>query len=241
MREAVVLAGGFGTRLQQVVRDLPKPMAPVNGRPFLAYILDELHHWEFSHVILSTGYLHEKIEAFFGSSYRGMRLTYARETEPLGTGGGIWNALQFAASNHPFVLNGDTLFRVDIAAMEQCFFSHDSLLCLALRKVPDVSRYGSVALDGEGKVICFAEKNAVHGEGYINGGVYLLDKKLFDGFQPGERFSFEKEVMEQLYQRYSFYGLPTSAYFIDIGIPEDYARAQAELLPKMEFNSSENR
>lgn len=118
-RVAVVLAGGFGTRLQSVVHDLPKPMAEVAGRPFLAHLLDGLADGGFTRVILSTGYKHECIESHFGGRYRSIALSYARETEPLGTGGGIWNALQQSPSEYTFVCNGDTLFRADWEALER--------------------------------------------------------------------------------------------------------------------------
>lgn len=232
MREALVLAGGFGTRLQAVVKDLPKPMASVNGVPFLTYILDELVSYGFDRVILSTGYMHERISQFFGNFYKGISLFYAVEETALGTGGGILNALQQAEAPYTFVLNGDTLFRADLDAFEQFHKSHFSSLSMILRKVPDVSRFGSVEIDETDRVIRFAEKNRVSGEGYINGGIYLLDKMLFDKYQPGTRFSFEKEVLEKQYLQNSFYAMSSSAYFIDIGIPEDYARAQRELIPK---------
>lgn len=228
-RVAVVLAGGFGTRLQSVVHDLPKPMAEVAGRPFLAHLLDGLADGGFTRVILSTGYKHECIESHFGGRYRSIVLSYARETEPLGTGGGIWNALQQSPSEYTFVCNGDTLFRADWEALERLALQHEAPV-IALRRVPDVSRYGCVETAPDGRVLRFVEKQAASGEGCINAGVYLLPKSLFAGFRVGERFSFEKEVLEKRVPELPLYAHLSDGYFIDIGIPEDYRRAQKELV-----------
>ncbi len=228
-RVAVVLAGGFGTRLQSVVRDLPKPMAVVAGRPFLTYVLDELIAHGFSRVILSTGYRHECIEDYFGGQYRSLPISYARELEPLGTGGGIWNAMQQSDVEYTFVCNGDTLFRADWDALERLAMQHGAP-ALALRRVDDVSRYGSVETAGDGRVLRFVEKQSASGAGFINGGIYLLPKSLFAGFGVGERFSFEKDILEKRVPVQPFYADVSDGYFIDIGIPEDYMRAQKELV-----------
>ena len=118
-KEAIILAGGFGTRLQGVVKDLPKPMAPVNGRPFLTYILDYLIDYQYNKVVLSVGYLHEKIEEFFGTQYKSLEIDYAVETEPLGTGGGILFAMSKCTTDNVLVINGDTMFKVDLDAFER--------------------------------------------------------------------------------------------------------------------------
>ena len=228
-RVAVVLAGGFGTRLQSVVRDLPKPMAEVAGRPFLTYVLDELAAHGFSRAILSTGYKHECIESYFGDVYRSLSIAYARETEPLGTGGGIWNAIQQSPAGYTFVCNGDTLFHADWDALERLALRHRSPV-IALRRVDDVSRYGCVETSPDGRILRFVEKGGVVGAGCINAGVYLLPKSLFAGFRVGERFSFEKDIMEKRVSEQPFYANISDGYFIDIGIPEDYVRAQKELV-----------
>ena len=228
MREAVVLAGGFGTRLQPLVRDVPKPMAEVAGRPFLCHVLDWLCGYGFTHVVLSTGYLHECVEDYFGDNYRSMQISYARELEPLGTGGGIWYGMQQVSGEYAFVLNGDTLFRTNLDALESLALRKKAPV-LALRRVEDVSRYGSVELAEDGRILRFVEKNAASGAGNINAGVYLLPKSLFAGFRVGERFSLEKDVLEKLVSKQPFYGYVSDGYFIDIGIPEDYMRAQKEL------------
>ncbi len=227
-KEAVILAGGFGTRLQSVVSEVPKPMAPVNGRPFLSFVLDELEAFQYTHVVLSTGYKHEVIASYYGEHYRSIRLSYAQETTPLGTGGGIWNALQQTESEYTLVLNGDTLFRVNLDALSDLAQRWQSPV-MALRQVTDTTRYGKVETDDTGRVVCFVEKNDCAGPGYINGGIYLLPRKIFKTYRVGERFSFEKDIMEKNYREQAFYTLASDAYFIDIGIPEDYQKAQKEL------------
>ncbi len=227
---AIVLAGGFGTRLQGVLKDLPKPMAPVGGKPFLSYILDYLIQYGYTNVVLSTGYLHQKIESHFGRSYKSLDISYAVETEPLGTGGGIANAMQYCHSDNVLVLNGDTMFRIDLAAFEAFHRRHGGLFSMALRQMPDVCRYGSVQTDASDRITLFAEKNASSGQGFINGGIYLINKQLLQRHPQPHKFSFEKDLMEKIYQSEPIFGYKSDVYFIDIGIPDDYARAQREMI-----------
>lgn len=227
-KEAIVLAGGFGTRLQSVVNDVPKPMAPIKGKPFLTYLLDYLKEFDFTHIILSVGYLHEKIESYFGNSYNEMKISYAYEDAPLGTGGGILNALQKCHTENVVVLNGDTLFRVDFRCLERLYMQHKTNFSVVLRMVENTSRYGSVSIDDNGKIVGFVEKQSSFGKGTINGGIYMLNKSLFTGFSVGQKFSFEKDIMERMYSEQEFYAYVSDGYFIDIGIPEDYQRAQRE-------------
>ena len=228
MREAVILAGGFGTRLRHIVSDVPKPMAPVCGRPFLCYLLDVLADSGFGHVVLSTGYMHEKIESYFGTEYHGLTLDYACETAPLGTGGGMLNALQHCFSDDVLVLNGDTLFLIDYDALYRYHSDHDARLTVVLRQVDDVARYGAVVCNGEGRITSFVEKNASQGAGLINGGIYLMNRTILDAFKVGDKFSFENDVLQALYPEQTFMGFADNGYFIDIGVPEDYARAQRD-------------
>lgn len=229
MKEAIILAGGFGTRLQGVIKELPKPMAPVHNRPFLTYILDNLAAAGCEHVVLSTGYLHEKIEEYFGKNYGNLQISYAQEKEPLGTGGAIRYALTFCQTDELLVLNGDTIFKIDWQKFIQFHQQKNALLSIVLRQVDDVARYGSVTIDAQNRISLFAEKNSAAGKGLINGGVYLINKQIFNKYPQAQKFSFEKEVMEQLYKKESFYGWVSDGYFLDIGIPEDYARAEKEL------------
>jgi len=227
-KEAIILAGGFGTRLKYIVSDVPKPMAPINGTPFLAYLLQKLTTAGFEHVILSTGYLHEKIESYFGNAFGSLRISYSEESTPLGTGGAILLAMQKVETNNVFVLNGDTLFDIDFNSLQKFHFQHKSILSISLREEVDVARYGSVVVNEGGKITAFTEKNQAHGKGLINGGIYVVNKALFANLNMPEQFSFEKDIMEKLYTTMDFYALECKAYFIDIGVPDDYNRAQQE-------------
>lgn len=229
LKEAVVLAGGFGTRLRSVVQDLPKPMAPVGQRPFLEIVLDELVHAGVQRCVLAVGYKRETIEAHFGAAYRGMALAYSIEDEPLGTGGGIRQAVDMLEGDACLVLNGDTLFRVDLAQLSQGFTERSSLLTVALKEMRDFDRYGTVVLEEDGIISGFREKQPMN-RGLINGGVYALSKDLFALKELPSVFSFEAEILEAEVDRHRFHGQAFDAYFIDIGIPEDYARAQVELV-----------
>ena len=220
--EAVILAGGLGTRLRSVVSKVPKCMAPVDGKPFLQYMLEWLSRFDVSHVVLSVGYLREVIFAFIDSREWPFEISYAVEEEPLGTGGGIRLALTKCREDRVIVLNGDTFFNVDLKAL-----TFAAPVTLALKPMRDFDRYGAVDLAG-GLVTGFHEKTACT-EGLINGGVYALVRSRLDlAFYPG-RFSFEKDLLEPLAAARLVAGQVQEGYFIDIGIPEDYTRAQREL------------
>ncbi len=229
MFEAIILAGGFGTRLRSVVSDVPKPMAPTAGRPFLCHLLDELQSQGYRHVVLATGYLHEKVQEQFGNRYNSIDIDYAVEHEPLGTGGAIVNGLQECREQKVTILNGDTLFRIDHQKLIDTCNAKSSLLAIALRRVDHSERYGSVETDRSGRITVFREKDNRRQQGYINGGIYRLDRRLLDPFPLGQQFSFEKDILQKDYTTMPFYGVKFDGYFIDIGVPEDYARAQAEL------------
>lgn len=226
--EAIILAGGFGTRLQTVVHDVPKPMAPVCGRPFLEFQLDYLCAHGISHVVLSTGHLSEVIVAHFGSQYKSIKLDYAVETTPLGTGGAIVFAAEKINGDFFWVLNGDSLFDVDLAEMEKQHFIGTNDFSLALRKVEDVSRYGEVETDSKQKIIAFNEKSSFSKPGYINGGVYFLQKAALLKYALKGKFSIEKEIFMARITPLVMKGFYSDGYFIDIGIPTDYQRAQDE-------------
>ena len=220
--EAVILAGGLGTRLRSVVSEVPKCMAPVDGKPFLQYMLEWMSRFDVSHVVLSVGYLREVIFAFIDSREWPFEISYAVEEEPLGTGGGIRLALTKCREDRVIVLNGDTFFNVDLKAL-----TFAAPVTLALKPMRDFDRYGAVDLAG-GLVTGFHEKTACT-EGLINGGVYALVRSRLDlAFYPG-RFSFEKDLLEPLAAARLVAGQVQEGYFIDIGIPEDYTRAQREL------------
>jgi len=225
--DAIILAGGFGTRLRSVVSDLPKPMAPIDGRPFLDYLLNHVSQWQVGHVILATGHLHEKIKAHYGEAYKNLKLSYSVEREPLGTGGCIKRALTQAASRHVLILNGDTFFDVDINTMLQRHQEYGADLTIALKPMRDLSRYGVVRFE-DSRITSFEEKKEVP-FGHINGGVYLARKDLFARFNMPEAFSLEQDFLKRHIADLNIRAFLSDTYFIDIGVPADYDRAQKEL------------
>lgn len=226
--EAIVLAGGFGTRLRQVVPDLPKPMAPVCGRPFLELLLGRLAQQGFAHVVLSLGYLAERIVAHFGDRYRGLRLSYEIEREPLGTGGAVRAALQRCTQPHVYVFNGDTFLDLETAQVESSWQQFGEPI-IVTRSVADAARYGRIETDGA-RILRFVEKGEP-GPGLINAGCYVIPRSMLDAYATGVRFSLEQDYFYTAVQSLPFRVFVSAGLFIDIGVPEDYARAQRELAP----------
>ena len=226
--KAIVLAGGLGTRLASVTSDIPKPMAPVGSRPFLEYLLDYLIEQGTEEVVLAVSYRREVIQERFGSAYRGIPLKYSVENEPLGTGGAIRQALGSITDDEVVVLNGDTLFRVDLESMASIHRNSGALLTIALKQVTESGRFGRVELSTEGVIVDFLEKST-GGPGWINGGIYLLHRRLFADFPMPARFSFEQDLVEANIDRIQPRALQSDAYFIDMGVPEDYERARREI------------
>jgi D-glycero-alpha-D-manno-heptose 1-phosphate guanylyltransferase len=226
MYEGIVLAGGFGTRLREVVPDWPKPMAPVAGRPFLEILLAALAGKGFGRVVLSLGYLSEKIIAHFGDAFAGLDLAYVVEHAPLGTGGAVRLALERCGADHVFVFNGDTFLDLEAAAVERQWQSRRRPIIVG-RQVADTARYGRL-LTEQGRVTGFSEKGMA-GPGLINAGCYVLNWGQLDGFPLHEPFSLETDYLAEAVQREPVDVFVTDGQFIDIGVPEDYARAQTEL------------
>ncbi|WP_345972451.1 D-glycero-D-manno-heptose 1-phosphate guanosyltransferase [Sulfurimonas diazotrophicus] len=224
--EAIVLAGGLGTRLRSVVSELPKPMAPVGGKPFLEYIFQYLKKNGIERIVLSVGYKWESIRDYFGEEYEGMALIYSVEDEPLGTGGAIKKAFESVKSENVFIINGDTFFDVPLQTLNDQL-NPDSKLLLSLKRMHRFDRYGCVESDSTGKVTAFTEKG-YRESGNINGGVYLASADLFESFDLDEKFSFEA-FMEEYFDALGVRAVVFDGYFIDIGIPEDYSRAEDEL------------
>lgn len=224
--EAIVLAGGFGTRLQPVVSDVPKPMAPMDEdeTPFLAYLLRELASQGVTRIILSVGYLGELIQEYFGTRFAGMKIDYVKETFPLGTGGAVKAALSVCRSQHVFVVNGDTFFAVDLPSMLAAHYSSKADFTLAACEMSNFDRYGTLDLAVDGRILAFREKTFCQ-QGYINGGVYCLSASILSKL-PEERFSLEKDVMEKWVAEWRMYAFISQGYFVDIGIPTDYEKAR---------------
>lgn len=225
--KAIVLCGGLGTRLGTLTRDMPKPMMMVAGRPFLSYVLDQLAAAKVDEIVLAVSYHWQKIEAVIGHQWQGIKLSYSVEDTPLGTGGAIRQAMQQGGMAEALVLNGDTLFQCDVDALLRFARERCADIGMILNAVPDAARFGRVNCDQAGRVIAFQEKG-VRAPGLINAGVYYVKASVFDG-APGPAFGFEQEILMKRISRLAIYALPTDAYFIDIGIPEDLARAQHEL------------
>ncbi|MFN0274748.1 MAG: nucleotidyltransferase family protein [Chitinophagales bacterium] len=222
--EAIVLAGGLGRRLQSVISDIPKPMAPVAGKPFLKFVLDYLLENKVKHCVLSVGHKRESIIEYFGGLYKELKISYSKEDEPLGTGGGIKHALGKIKSDRCYVLNGDTFFKVDLKQFEEFHQTHKADLSIALKPMINFDRYGTVEVNEHGKVIAFREKKYVR-EGLINGGVYIMEKDFIPKKLKGV-FSFEKDVLEPETAKGKIFGMLSPTYFIDIGVPDDYDKAK---------------
>jgi len=227
VKEVVILAGGLGTRLRPVIKDMPKPMAKVAGKPFLIYLLEYLNRYDFRKAILSVGYKGETVRDFFGEKYKNILLEYAVEQEPLGTGGGVKNALNYANGDEVLLLNGDTFFNIDLNLFYKMHNEKLSHLSIALKEKAYAERYGAVEIDENNKIIAFLEKKQRYNI-FINGGIYLLNKSYFDSLSLSDKFSFENDFLEKYYKSYDFYGFPFEEFFIDIGVPEDYERANKE-------------
>ena len=226
--EVIILCGGLGKRLRPVVQDVPKPMAPIKGKPFLAFVLDFLALYAVKKVVLSVGYKANMIQSYFKSSYKGMLIEYAIEQEPLGTGGAIKNALSYCQHSTVVVMNGDTYFPLDLQALLMTHEQLKSDITLSLKPMCDFDRYGSVELKGE-YVSNFKEKSFCK-QGLINGGVYALERGILDAYKDFVSFSFEQDFLERSCQKVIMGAYIDDSDFIDIGLPKDYKLAQKILL-----------
>jgi len=226
--EAIVLAGGLGTRLRAAVPDLPKPMAPVGGRPFLEHLLDYWVRQGVTRFVLSVGYKREAVAAHFGPAHRGVPVSYAIEDQPRGTGGGLLLARAALAAAGPFlVLNGDTFFEVSLEALRKFHVANRADATLSLFRSPQPGRYTGIRIDPAGRIVSLASAGE-RGQP-ANGGVYLMERGLLDGSRRQEAapLSLEDDILpDALAGGKRLFGLECSGRFIDIGVPEDYARAE---------------
>ncbi len=220
-----ILAGGFGSRLRPLVADRPKPLAEVNRRPFLAYLLDQLLAWGVREAVLCTGYEGDKVEAVFGSNYRGLRIVYSREAQPLGTGGALRLALHRISGDEILVMNGDSYCDTDLTHFRAWHDARHSRASLVLTRLPDVGRYGAVDVEEGGRIRSFREKAAGGGAGWINAGIYLIRRERVEAIPSGRAVSLEREMFPEWLPQ-GLFGFPQGGRFIDIGIPEDYRAAQ---------------
>ena len=226
--EAIVLAGGLGTRLRALVPDVPKPMAPVAGRPFLEILLNSLARKGFGRVILSLGFGADTMAAHFGSRFAGMDVVCVVEDQPLGTGGAVRLSLAHCLGDHAFVFNGDTFLDLEVAALEGHWQAHRVPIMVA-RQVPDTERYGRL-LAKDGRVAGFTEKGLA-GPGLINAGCYVLPKDSLNHWPLNTAFSLETAYFAQTVAQERVDVFETGGLFIDIGVPDDFRRAQTLLAP----------
>ncbi len=229
-KQAVILSGGFGTRLSHVISDVPKPMAPIQNIPFLEYIVQTLKQQGFDHFIFLTGYKSECIENYFKDLKNAI---FVKEEKALGTGGAILNAFNNLQDEF-FLINGDTFFDIDYSLLED--FGKNKPITIALRYTNDVNRYGFVETDDDFLVKSFIEKGQLSQnkiDGYINGGIYYIHKSALEGYTKDFHYEFlslETQIFPKLLKDNNLYGLPLGGCFIDIGIPDDYYKAQ-DLIP----------
>lgn len=228
IKEAIILAGGLGTRLRSAVPDLPKCMAPVNGKPFIAYVINHLQHQGIEKFIFSLGYKHGYFTNYLTKHLATLNYQLSTEEEPLGTGGAIKLACTKTTEKTVIATNGDTLFTISLNKLSGFHHLSGADCTLSLKPMTNFDRYGVVELNEEGSIASFKEKKTYE-SGLINGGVYALQTEKFVQEPLPEKFSFEKDYLEQFYNQRRIAGMVQDEYFIDIGIPEDYQRAQSEL------------
>ena len=228
MKEAIILAGGFGTRLRELFPDIPKCMAPVGGKPFLFYVINYLRSEGIEKFIFSLGYKHELITKYLNDQFSTLDFKSSIEEEPLGTGGAIKSACEKVSGKLVIVVNGDTLFKVNISRLTDFHLKQGADCTLSLKPMMNFDRYGVVELNEDLSLKSFREKK-FYKSGLINGGVYALNKPKFLEEELPVKFSFEKEYLEKLFPRRKMHGFIQDEYFIDIGIPSDYERANTEL------------
>lgn len=227
--KVLILAGGLGTRLRQTLGTLPKSLAPIGNRPFLEYLLEFISHQGFRDVIISLGYGSDAIRGYFGNrSPHGLKIAYCLEKELLGTAGAVKLSESLIESDDFFVINGDTYFEVDLKQMLSFHKRRNAFATMALAYKEDSGRYGNVIIGRDNEIVSFSEKAGEGKAGYINGGTYLFRKELFNYIPAHKVCSLEREIIPSLVGK-GLYGFVVEGHFIDIGIPEDYERAQREI------------
>lgn len=227
--EVIVLAGGLGTRLRGVIGEIPKCMAPVGGQPFLHWLFRYLEQQACARAVLSLGYRHEVVLDWLEGKDFPFAVDCVVEKEPLGTGGGMALALGACRAEDVFVVNGDTLFNASFERLLQTHQNTGAETTLALKPMREFDRYGTVQMNAQNAVLSFEEKQP-RTEGLINGGIYLLSRERFVSRNLPPRFSLEKEYLEPaVLEKGILAAHVDDGYFIDIGVPEDYERAQGEV------------
>jgi D-glycero-alpha-D-manno-heptose 1-phosphate guanylyltransferase len=223
---ALILCGGMGTRLQSVFSEGPKVLAPVNGIPFLSFLLKQFSQAFFKDVILCSGYKGNQIEATFGDCYEGVFLRYSQETEPLGTGGAIRNSMPLIKTDTILVMNGDSYIDINLTDYLGWFQQKNALAAMLLKHLNNTARFGRVEVNDNNRILSFSEKRVGLGKGFINAGVYILKRSVLEMIPEGEIYSLETQLLPSLVDK-EFYGLLCDGNFIDIGTPESYDNANS--------------
>lgn len=228
--EAVILSGGKGTRLQSVITDIPKTMVDVNGMPFLETTLQWLNKFNINKVVLAVGYKKEYIKNYFGNNYKNIKLVYSEEEEPLGTGGAIKKALKECMDDNVIVMNGDVLARVNLNKMFENHLSSDSIMTIAVKEMTNFDRFGVVKFNKD-RITKFEEKKYVK-KGFMNTGIYIMNKNIFKNKIEDKSFSIETDYLSKYVNKDKIFPFIFNGEFIDIGIPEDYKKIQDLFLGK---------
>ena len=230
-----MLVGGLGTRLRSAYADGPKPLAPIEGKPFLSYLLKLLADAGLFRVVLCVGYRAQQIEEWLGDGRSlGLDIRYSHEDEPMGTAGALKLAYsRYARGKRILAMNGDSILQLSLAAMHESHRKSGVVATIALAHVPDTSRYGSVAVNEMGLATSFREKNNEQAPGFINGGIYIFEPSAMELIPQGRPASLEREILPALLSR-GLLAFKSEGYFIDIGVPQDLVRAQAELASVVE-------
>lgn len=228
-KEAIILAGGFGTRLKETVPDLPKCLAPVKSNPVLYYIINYLIENGVDRIIFSLRYKSNLVIEFVKNNFGFIDYDFVVEKETLGTGGALALSLKSAKNDDVVVLNGDSIFKINLNNLYNFHNKANSNFSIALKSISNPVRYGTVELNNEGKIICFNEKDKTLRNGLINGGVYIVNKEFYLKSINKESFSLETDFLANDTNNKNIFGKIFNEYFIDIGIPEDYKRANVEL------------
>jgi NDP-sugar pyrophosphorylase family protein len=224
---AMILAGGLGTRLRPLIKDRQKVMAEVANKPFLEHILTRLDSQGVQKVVLCTGYMSEQVKEYFGESFGDIQLSYSEEQLLLGTGGAIRFALPLADSDPILVLNGDSYCDAELMPFLAAHLENKAVASMLLTKVEDIRRYGRVDFDSDSKIIKFEEKGATQGPGWINAGIYLINREVITPITKGHNVSLERDIFPSLVGRNFIGHCGQVSKFIDIGLPESIAQAQS--------------
>ncbi len=232
--EVIFLAGGKGSRLQPVVSDRPKPMADISGSPFLEYLLAFWKQQGCDHYVLSIGYMEQVIRNHFGDSYQGVPISYISEKQPLGTGGALLKAKMLIDSGNFVLVNGDSYLDFSFASLLEQHIGNQAAFTMALFEAENSNRYGTVILDHQNNIIKLLEKSPDVSHGWINAGIYLINSEMLENYEDENKFiSFEQELIpDWLNQHGKLQGYKSNGFFIDIGIPDDYQKAQ-KLIPDL--------